>query len=311
MVIADELPGTSEADVQAALRALGEDAANALTFSISVGLGRRLVAGANPIASFQRAKRLMTEYVARVEVRHVGAPDVIGAVESIETGPVNESESGRGEKPTVALAIDAAIDDAVSTFAPRIYTPRRPTLIVEVPPAATDNLMRKLEILQQLYPELTLAEKQTLAESRERFLVLEPGHLAKLGLVAGDLLGVPGGETRATRAALARAVARGGKPLVAVLRGGQRYILGLLDLPRAQLGRFAGLRGGIGDQQIRPRRAAVGRGCDARCVRGSCGSSLRRRGAGGPRRRRWCRRRCRAAPPDARRRRRAWRDPAS
>jgi hypothetical protein len=226
-VIADELPGTSEADVQAALRALGEDAANALTFSISVGLGRRLVAGANPIASFQRAKRLMTEYVVRVEVRHVGAPDVIGTVEAIETGPVNESESARGEKPSVAVAIDAAIDDAVSTFAPRIYTPRRPTLVVEVPPAASDNLMRKLEILQQLYPELTLAEKQTLAESRERFLVLEPGHLAKLGLVAGDLLGVPGGETRATRAALARAVARGGKPLVAVVRGGQRYILGM------------------------------------------------------------------------------------
>ena len=227
VVIADELPGTSEADVQAALRALGEDAANALTFSISVGLGRRLVAGANPIASFQRAKRLMTEYVVRVEVRHVGAPDVIGAVEAIETGPVNESESGRGEKPSVAVAIDAAIDDAVSTFAPRIHTPRRPTLVVEVPPAATDNLARKLEVLQQLYPELTIAELQTLSESRERFLVLEPGHLAKLGLVAGDLLGVPGGETRATRAALARAVARGGKPLVAVLRGGQRYILGL------------------------------------------------------------------------------------
>jgi hypothetical protein len=226
VVIADELPGTSEADVQAALRALGEDAANALTFSISVGLGRRLVAGANPIASFQRAKRLMTEYVVRVEVRHVGAPDVIGAVEAIETGPVNESESARGEKPSVAVAIDAAIDDAVSTFAPRIYTPRRPTLVVEVPPAASDNLARKLEVLQQLYPELTIAEMQTLSESRERFLVLEPGHLAKLGLVAGDLLGVPGGETRATRAALARAVARGGKPLVAVVRGGQRYILG-------------------------------------------------------------------------------------
>jgi hypothetical protein len=227
VVIADELPGTSEADVQAALRALGEDAANALTFSISVGLGRRLVAGANPIASFQRAKRLMTEYVVRVEVRHVGAPDVLGAVEAIETGPVNESESARGEKPSVAVAIDAAIDDAVSTFAPRIYTPRRPTLVVEVPPAASDSLARKLEVLQQLYPELTIAEMQTLSESRERFLVLEPGHLAKLGLVAGDLLGVPGGETRATRAALARAVARGGKPLVAVVRGGQRYILGM------------------------------------------------------------------------------------
>jgi hypothetical protein len=226
-VIADELPGTSEADVQAALRALGEDAANALTFSISVGLGGHLVAGANPISTFQRPKRLMMDYVVRVEVRHVGAPDVIGAVESIETGPINESESARGEKRGAAAAIDAALEEAVQTFAPRIYTPRRTTLIVEVPPAAAGDLARKLETLQQLYPELTIAEMQALAESRERFLVLEPGQLGGLGIVAGDLLGVPGGETRASRAALARAVARGRKPLVAVIRGGQRYILGL------------------------------------------------------------------------------------
>jgi hypothetical protein len=226
-VIADELPGPSEADVQAALRAVGEDAANALTFSISVGLGRRLVAGANPIASFQGTKRLLVDYVVRVEVRHVGASDVIGTVEAIETGPGNESESARGDKQGVAAAIDAALDDAVRTFAPRIHTPRRTTLVVEVPPAAADNLVQKLETLQQLYPELTIAEMETLSASRERFLVLEPGHLTKLGLVAGDLLGVPGGETRASRAALARAVARGAKPLVAVVRGGQRYILGL------------------------------------------------------------------------------------
>jgi hypothetical protein len=226
-VIADELPGTSDADVQAALRAVGEDAANALTFSIGIGLGHRLVAGANPIASFQRPKMLVVEYVVRVEVRHVGAPDLLGAVEAIETGLVNQSESARGEKRGAAAAIDAALEEAVSTFAPRIYTPRRTTLVVEVPPSATGNLMTKLKALQELYPELTIAEMETLAGSRERFLVLEPGHLAGLGVLAGDLLGVPGGETLATRAALARAVARGSKPLVAVIRGGQRYILGL------------------------------------------------------------------------------------
>ena len=53
------------------------------------------------------------------------------------------------------------------------------------------------------------------------------GDLRALGVVPGDLLGVPGGETRASRAALARALARGGKPLVAIVRGGQRYIVGL------------------------------------------------------------------------------------
>ena len=226
-VIADELPGTSEADVQAALRALGEDGSNTLTFTISIGLGHRRVAGANPISTFQRPQRLVSDYVVRVEVRHVGAPDVIGAVEAVETGMANESESARGEKRGAAAAIDAALEDAVRTFAPRIYTPRRTTLVAEVPPAATDNLMVKLQTLQELYPELTIAEMQTLAESHERFLVIEPGHLAKLGVAAGDLLGVPGGQTRASRAALARAVARGRKPLIAVIRGGQRYILGL------------------------------------------------------------------------------------
>ena len=227
-VIADELPGASDADVQAALRALREDAANALTFSVSVGVGHRLVANANPIQSFNRTNRMVVDYVARVEVRHVGAPDIIGSAEAVETGLLDESDATvRGEKRGAAAAIDAALDEAVRTFAPRIHTPRRPTLVVEVPPAVADDLMKKLATLQQVYPELSVAEMQTLAESPERFLVLEPGHLAKLGIAAGDLLGFPGGQTRASRAALARAVARGAKPLVAVVRGGQRYILGL------------------------------------------------------------------------------------
>ena len=229
VVIADELPGTSDSDVQAALRALREDAANALTFSVSVGLGRRLVNAANPLHSFHDPKRFIVDYVAHVEVRHVGAPEVIGTTEAIETGPINESESSQreGEKWSAATAVDEALEAAVRTFAPRIYTRRQPTLIVEVPPAAAGDLVGRLETLQRSYPELSVAQMQALAESRERFLVVEPGHLAKLGVAPGDLLGVPGGETRASRAALARAVARGGKPLVAVVRGGQRYILGL------------------------------------------------------------------------------------
>lgn len=228
-VIADELPGTSEWDVQSALRALGEDPANAVTFSISIGMGRRMVPGVNPIAGFQAARRAVVDYVARVEVRHVGAPDVIGTVEAIESGPANESETtGRdGEKRGVAAAIDEVLDEAVRTFAPRVHTPRRPTLIVEVPVAAASNLVAKLEALQRLYPELSVDAMQALAAHRERFLVVEPGHIAKLGVARGDLLGVPGGETRASRAALARAVARGSKPLVSVVRGGQRYILSM------------------------------------------------------------------------------------
>ena len=227
-VIADELPGTSDADVQAALRALGEDAANTLTFSITVGLGRRLVTGANPIQSFAAPKRMVVDYLARIEVRHVGGPEIIGTVEATETGALNENGTGNeGEKWAAAAAIDEALDEAVRTFAPRIHTPRRPTLIVEVPPAAAGDLMGKLQTLQRLYPELSLTQMQALAESHERFLVVAPGQLDKLGVAPGDLLGVPGGSTNASRAALTRVVARGGTPLVAVVRGGQRYILSM------------------------------------------------------------------------------------
>jgi hypothetical protein len=225
-VIADELPGTSESDVQAALRALGEDAANTLTFSLTIGLGRRLLAGANPIRSFTATKRMVEDYVVRVEVRHVGAPDVIGTVEAIETGAANESAAGgEGEKWAAAVAIDEALDAAVRTFAPGIHTPRRPTLLVEVPAPDAGDLLRRLGTLQRLYPELSVAQIQTLAESRERFLVVAPGHLAPLGVVPGDLLGVPAGQTRASRAALTRAVAHGAKPRLAIIRAGQRYIL--------------------------------------------------------------------------------------
>jgi hypothetical protein len=188
-----------------------------------------MVPGANPIAGFQAVRRAVVDYVARVEVRHVGSPDVIGTVEAIESGPANESETtGRdGEKRGAAAAIDEVLDAAVRTFAPRIHTPRRPTLIVEVPVAVSNNLIAKLEALQRLYPGLSEDAMQALAAHRERFLVVEPGHFAKLGVARGDLLGVPGGETHASRAALARAVARGRRPLVSVIRGGQRYILSM------------------------------------------------------------------------------------
>ena len=51
------------------------------------------------------------------------------------------------------------------------------------------------------------------------------GRWPALGIARGDLLGVPGGVTAASRAALVRAVARGLRPALAVERGGQRYLL--------------------------------------------------------------------------------------
>jgi hypothetical protein len=94
-----------------------------------------------------------------------------------------------------------------------------------VPAAVARSVTGRLTALGVLYPELSLDEMQALGQSRERFLVLDPGPLAAFGIARGDLLGVPGGATGASRAALARAVARGLKPALAVERAGQRYVL--------------------------------------------------------------------------------------
>jgi hypothetical protein len=226
-VIAEELGGQDDEYLQQMLRTLGEDPAHALSFTISVGTGKRLLKGAAPISGFQSPQRLVLDFIARIEVRHVGAPAVIGTVESIETANPNEPEvSPTGESQGPMAAIDDALDRAVRAFAPALSTRRQRTLIVEVPVAASRSLVGRLQALQQLYPELTEPQLQRLAASRERFLVVDPGRLAGLGIEAGDLLGVPGGETIASHAALVRAVARGRKPLLMIDRNGQHYVLG-------------------------------------------------------------------------------------
>src|SRR5205085_10983755 len=102
---------------------------------------------------------------------------------------------------------------------------RRPFEIVEIPLSAAPSVTRRLTFMADLYPELSMDQMQQIAESSERFFVFEAGELAGLGVASGDLLGVPGGETKASRAALARAVSRGLHPALAIQRGGQQYIL--------------------------------------------------------------------------------------
>jgi hypothetical protein len=226
-VIAEELQrGDDDASVREALRVLGEDDAAAVSFAVHVGVGKRMVSNANPIASFQATRRLVVDFSARVEVRRVGAPEVIGAVEAVSSGPANEPEIGPDGEPRGPLAaIDEALDEAVRAFAPRLLSRARPAVLVEVPVAAAGSLVARLGALGELYPELAADEMQRLAQSRERLLVVEPGMLARLGLARGDLVGVPGGQTAASHAALLRAVARGRKPLLAIDRAGQHYIL--------------------------------------------------------------------------------------
>jgi hypothetical protein len=184
------------------------------------------VANANPISSFNATRRLVVDFRARVEVRRLGSAEVIGSVEAIASGPPNQPEIGSaGERRGPLEAIDEALAEAVKSFAPRLLTPVRSTLLVEVPVAAAATVVKRLGATAELYPELGEDDLIRLANSRERFLVIEAGVLAPLGLMRGDLVGVPGGATNASRAALLRAVAHGRKPLIAVDRGGQHYVL--------------------------------------------------------------------------------------
>ena len=226
-VIAEELvTGEDDPAVAGALKSLGEDPQHALTFAINVAMGGRMENGSPPIPGFIVGKRLVVDYHAHIDVRQLGSREVIGSVETIASGAPNEPEVGPdGEKHAVMEAIDAALEKAIATFAPRLAVHASGAAIVEIPPEAAASVTRRLTALGTLYPELSLDEMQSLAQSRERFLVLDPGALAALGIARGDLLGVPGGVSAASRAALARAVARGHRPALAVERGGQRYVL--------------------------------------------------------------------------------------
>ncbi len=226
-VIAEELvTGEDDPAVAGALKSLGEDPQHALTFAINVAMGGRMENGISPIPGFIVGKRLIVDYHAHIDVRQLGSRQIIGSVETIASGAPNEPEVGPdGDKHAVMEAIDTALQKAIATFAPRLVSHASGAAIVEVPAEAAASVTRRLTALGSLYPELSLDQMQALAQSRERFLVLAPGALAALGIARGDLLGVPGGVTAASRAALARAVAHGLRPALAVERGGQRYVL--------------------------------------------------------------------------------------
>jgi hypothetical protein len=230
VVIAEELRGEDDPYLQSMLRRLGEDPTGAISISITVGLGRRFVAGAAPIPGFQISKRMVVDFHAHVDVRRVGSQDVVGVVETVASGPANEPELGPdGERRGALEAIDDALEKTLRTFAPGLAATdgsAPSATVVEVPVEAAGDLQRRLTALAELYPELGIDEMQLLGGSGERILVLAPGGLAALGIRRGDLLGVPAGaDGRASRAALVRAMARRERPQLAITRAGQHYIL--------------------------------------------------------------------------------------
>jgi hypothetical protein len=237
-ILADEL-GVVEGrelvdkDVTDAVRAAGEDPEHALTFSILASRARRMVANSSPLAGFELGKRLVMDYIVRLEVRRAGHSEVIGTVDTVAVGHPNEGEIGpRGESLGLQKAVDEAIAKAVRTFAPGLLPrggggggiPDLP-VIAEVPSSTEPTPLARLQAVQELYPELSIDQIQALTTSTDRFLVLRPGALASLGVTAGDLLAAPFGQTLRSRAALARMIAHGGPVKLVVQRAGQRYLL--------------------------------------------------------------------------------------
>jgi len=212
------------------VRAAGQDPEHVLTFAIMASRARRFVANGS---GFELGRRLVLDYIVRLEVRRVGHADVIGTVDTVVAGNPNEGEVGaRGESLGLQKAIEEAIAKAVRTFAPRLAARAasgraapEPPMIAEVPVGAGAATVARLQAVQELYPELSIEQVQALATSGERFLVVRPGALAPIGVAAGDLLAPPFGQELTSRAALARLLAGGGPVKLVVQRAGQRYLL--------------------------------------------------------------------------------------
>jgi hypothetical protein len=231
-VIAEELRGTDDNQIVESLRALGEDPARALTFSVMVSRHFRQVAGAAPIPGFRPTHQLVADFVARLEVRAAGRADVIGVVDTVVAADPNGPEIGpAGQSMGAQKAVDDALAEAVRAFAPQLLSREPAALLVEVPASIAAGVVPRLRALQEIYPELSIEDIQLLASSSQQLLVIRPGNLAAWGLTAGDLLEAPAGHALGGRAALARSAAHGAAPALAVERKGARYMLAQAGRP--------------------------------------------------------------------------------
>jgi hypothetical protein len=237
-ILADELRPGGDAtefpmpDQQIAdrVRALGEPPEHVLTFALLASRSKRKVANGSAIPGFATGRRLIIDYTVRLEVRQAGRSEVIGPIDTVAAAEPNRAEIGsHGESLGLQKAIDEALVRAVRTFAPglvpRTALPAPAPSVVEVPATAAAAPLKRLQALQDLYPELSIDQIQLLSGSRDRYLVLDPGPLAALGLIAGDLFDAPAGQTLPSRATLARTLARRTPIKLVVTRAGQRYLM--------------------------------------------------------------------------------------
>jgi len=238
-ILSDELPQPLEPGaLPAAVRALGEDPARALTFAITAGRGDRAEAlelGGTRRGS--RAVRRYHDYTVRLEVRRCdGGAAVLGTVETFASAMVGEPElDPRGRPRGLQIAVAEALAKAVRMYAPDLAGGEPFPKVIEAPAspaterarrAGTRAALERLKKIQALYPEASTDDLASLSSSRARLLVLEPGRLAALGLQRGDLVSGTGAQPLGSRAALARALARGETPALGVDRGRTHFVLG-------------------------------------------------------------------------------------
>jgi hypothetical protein len=238
-ILAEELASTDPVFLTDCVRELGEDPARTLTFSIVGARSERVEASAAPVPrGLRRPHYKYADYLVRLDVRRADAPDVvIGSIETYATEHSRTPEvDPKGRPHGLQRAVDEAVVKAVQSFAPGLVpaapAPLMPSLIES--PAGGDNArasgalaaVDRLRKLQALYPERPANELASLASSNARFLVIDPGRLAALGVAAGDLVSGLGGRSLGSRASLARILARGSTPAMSIDREGSRFLVG-------------------------------------------------------------------------------------
>jgi hypothetical protein len=243
-ILAEELAGGGDPELIAdSVRALGEDPAHTLTFAVTGARTERAEAVAVPSSGGRaRMVRRYSDYTVRLDVRRADGPDVLGSIETYTTVFTNGPEIDAEGRPLgLQQAIESATRAALKSFAPNLVPTAPFPRLAEVP-ARNEETMQggalaavdKLRRLQTLYPELSPDDLATLASSNARFLIVEPGRLAALGVTAGDLVSGMGGQTLGSRAALARILARGDTPAMSVDRVSGRFLVGQTLVARSR-----------------------------------------------------------------------------
>ncbi len=242
-ILPEELPSTDPLLIADGLRALGEDPAHTLTFSVIAARADRIerIAVSSSSGGVRPTHRF-SDYTVRLDVRLADRPDILGSIETFATAFTNAPEiDSQGRAVGLQVAIDEAISAALRAFAPHLKAGAPFPSVVEVSARSEASALSgalaavdKLRRLQVLYPELSSEDLAALASSNAHFLIVKAGRLASLGLAPGDLVSGMGGQKLGGRAAFARTLARGNIPAMSVDRAGGRFLIGQTLVAQSQ-----------------------------------------------------------------------------